>query len=259
MRADEPDDRSCLGARPWWALVLPLAACSSTQPVEQAFSVELEGAAVWQTRNDVAIPGDTGTRFALDELIGSGPYPGGRFELTWRMAERHQLRALIAPLELSGSGTLDEPVSFADRSFAAGVETDAKFRFDSYRLTYRYRFWHDAAWEWHVGFTGNLRDAEIELEQPGVSGRKTDTGFVPLLNLLGSYRFTPDWRVALDVDAAAASQGRAIDAALKGYWRMSDGLELGFGYRTIEGGADNDEVYTFSWIHQAVLSLRFAR
>ena len=33
--------------------------------------------------------------------------------------------------------------------------------------------------------------------------------------------------------------------------------ELGVGYRTIEGGADNDEVCTFAWIHQAVIGLRY--
>ena len=44
---------------------------------------------------------------------------------------------------------------------------------------------------------------------------------------------------------------------MKTYWTIREGLDLGFGYRTIEGGADNDEVYTFGWIHQAVLSLRF--
>ena len=148
-------------------------------------------------------------------------------------------------------------VSFDGTDFPAGVNTDATYRFDSYRLTYRYTFHDNEEWTWRVGFTGKIRDAEIEIEQGGTSARKTDTGFVPLLHLAGDWRFVPRWRLALDLDGSWAPQGRAIDAAVKTYWTICEGLDLGFGYRTIEGGADNDEVYTFGWIHQAVLSLRF--
>lgn len=238
------------------ALLCPLAACAGPAP-ERPFGVELEGAAVWQSRNDVAVPGDgTGTRFPLDTLTGTGPVAAGRAYLTWRPAARHELRALVAPLSISGTDVLDRPVSFDGVSFAAGVPTDAKYRFDSYRLTWRYLFHDGEEWDWRVGFTGKIRDAEIELTQGPVTARKTDTGFVPLLHLAGDWRFAEDWRLALDVDGAWAPQGRAIDLALKTYVTLHDGVDLGFGYRGIEGGADNDEVFTFAWVHQAVVSLR---
>jgi hypothetical protein len=38
---------------------------------------------------------------------------------------------------------------------------------------------------------------------------------------------------------------------------LSDQLTLGAGYRTIEGGADVDAVYTFAWLHFGVVSLRY--
>ena len=38
------------------------------------------------------------------------------------------------------------------------------------------------------------------------------------------------------------------------YYDIDDRWSIGAGYRTIEGGADNDTVYTFSWFHQAVIS-----
>ena len=235
-----------------------LTGCSATPGERRAFALELEGGVLWQTRNDVAVPGDDGTRIALDDLIGSGPFPAGRLYATWSPAERHELRALVAPLSLEGEGTLDEDASFAGEDFAAGVATDASYRFDSYRLTYRYLVHDGEEWDWRVGVTAKLRDAEIELQQGGVSARKTDTGFVPLLHVAGDWRFAPGWRLSLDVDGLASPQGRAFDAALKGYWTITDGLDLGFGYRTVEGGGDNDDVYTFAWLHQAVVSLRWA-
>lgn len=241
------------------ALLLALllaAGCAGPGP-ERPFAVELEAGPVWQSRNDVAVPGDGGTRLTLDELTGSGPFAGGRVYLGWSPAERHELRVLVAPFSASGSGELAGPVSFAGRDFDPGPAR-AEYRFDSYRLTYRYRSLERARWNGHVGLTAKVRDAEISLSQGGESARKTDTGVVPLLHLAADYMPCPQWRLALDLDGSWAPQGRALDASLKGYRRLGDGWELGLGYRTIEGGADNDEVYTFAWIHQAVISLRAA-
>jgi hypothetical protein len=237
-------------------LLGPLLAwgCAGTPPA-QPFTAELEGAALWQSRNDVAVPGDTGTRFSLREVVGSGPFLGGRAYVGWRPRERHELRALMAPLSISGSGALGQAVSFAGADFVPGPAR-AEYRFDSYRLTYRYLLHDGGRVDWHVGLTGKLRDAEIRLSQDGQSARKTDTGFVPLLHVATDFSLSPLWRLSLDADAAWAPAGRAVDLALKSYWTLRPGFELGFGYRTIEGGADNDEVYTFSWIHQLVASLR---
>jgi len=60
----------------------------------------------------------------------------------------------------------------------------------------------------------------------------------------------------LETDALAAPQGRAEDVSLRGVYRLSDRVELDLGYRLLEGGADNDEVYTFSFFHYAVAGVR---
>jgi hypothetical protein len=77
---------------------------------------------------------------------------------------------------------------------------------------------------------------------------------VPLLNVSGIYRFDDRWSALLDIEAAAASQGRALDLALRVAYDLGDHSRLAVGWRTIEGGADNDEVYTFSWFHALVVS-----
>ena len=107
----------------------------------------------------------------------------------------------LIPLTIEGDDVLEETVSFDGTTFPAGVVTDATYRFDSYRLTYRYTFHDEEQWTWRVGFTGKIRDAEIEIEQGGTSARKTDTGFVPLLHLAGDWRFVPRWRLALDLES----------------------------------------------------------
>jgi hypothetical protein len=84
-------------------------------------------------------------------------------------------------------------------------------------------------------------------------------GFVPLLHLGGLYRFTDDFRILLDLDALAGGPGRAEDLSIKILYDIRDGLGLSAGYRTVEGGADVEEVYNFAWLHYAVFAveLRF--
>jgi len=217
----------------------------------------LEAGALWTSRNDVRIPGDSGTRFALDDLTGGGAWPVGRVTYEIDLDERHGLRLLYAPIRTDGRGALSKPVDFAGTSFAAGP-AEARYVFDTYRLGYRYRFFRSPRWDWRAGVTLLARDAEVEVQQGGASARDTDFGLVPLVNLTGEYAIDERWTAVLDVEGAGAPQGRAVDAAITLGYDLEDDLRLSFGYRTIEGGADNDSVYTFAWIHQAVVSLRWS-
>ena len=105
------------------------------------FSFDFESGAVWTGSNDVRIPGDEGTRFSLsDDLNGDEPAAYFRARATWHINEKHDISVLAAPLRMDYSGQLVKPVEFAKEFFEAGVPTEAKYRFDSYRLTYRYNF-----------------------------------------------------------------------------------------------------------------------
>ncbi|MBE0565243.1 MAG: hypothetical protein IH621_04735 [Krumholzibacteria bacterium] len=220
---------------------------------------ELEGGPVWQTRNDAQVPNDaSGTRVSLVDVIGQGPWEAGRLYVTWNIDRKHGLRALAAPLTVTGTGTLDGPVEFAGAGFAAGEPTDATYKFNSWRLSYRYLFHAGERWTWWVGLTAKVRDAKIRLEQAGVAAEKTDVGFVPLLHVAGTWRLSPRWALELDVDALAGGPGRAEDAALKLRYHVDDRWSLAAGYRTVEGGADVDAVYAFAWLHYAVGSVAVA-
>jgi len=236
------------------ALLAPVAATAQVRTPKLA--IELEAGALWQSRNDAEIPNDgSATRFSLADLAGSGPWSAGRLSVTWNLTERHGLRLLVAPFSLGATGVLDEPVRFAGESYAARQPVKATYTFNSYRLSYRYRYHAGARTAAWVGFTGKIRDAEIALEQGSTSSRKDDLGFVPLLHLAGDWNVAPRWRLGLDVDGLAGGPGRAVDAALRLGYDAGGPWMVQAGYRTLEGGADVSDVYSFAWLHYAVASL----
>jgi hypothetical protein len=61
--------------------------------------------------------------------------------------------------------------------------------------------------------------------------------------------------LVLDLDIAAAPQGRAIDAGGRLRYALSNRRAVGAGYRTIEGGADVERVFNFAWLNGAVATL----
>lgn len=221
--------------------------------------VELEAGPVLQSKNDVQIPNNTsGTRFALDGVVGDGPWPSARVYVTWNINPRHGVRALAAPLAITETGILPSTTRFAGGVFEPNAPTEATFKFNSWRLTYRYKFHDGTSWSWWAGFTAKIREAKIELQQRERSARKTDVGFVPLLHIRGQYRFNQRWRVVLDLDALAGGPGRAEDGSLKIFADITPRWSVSAGYRTVEGGADVDDVYTFTWLHYAVVSGSFS-
>jgi hypothetical protein len=238
------------------AVSLCCAAHAAAQNVPRV-GIVLEAAGVWSNRNDVRIPPEGGTEFSIVDLIGTGPGGAARLEATVELNDRHGLRFTYAPLRISGSGIPDAPILFAGGLFST-LQTDAEYQFNSYRATYRYRFYNGDTWRWKVGFTGFVRDARIALEQPGTSAEDTDVGFVPLGHLSGEARLAERWGLLLELDGSAAPQGRAFDVLAVVEYRPSPRWTLGAGYRTIEGGADVDEVYTFAWLNAAVVRVRLS-
>lgn len=235
------------------------AAAGGSSALARAGQVEasLEAGLVATSRNDVRIPGGgapgSGTGLSLSDDLDSPASPAFRLRAGYRFAERHLITALYAPLQLEARGSAAQDVAFAGQTFAQGSPLYAVYRFDSYRLTYRYSFLRDETWELAAGVTGKIRDAEVSLYGDGAA-RKTNTGFVPLLNVHAEWRPGGGrWGVVLDADALAAPQGRAEDVLLAATWALRPDVALRLGYRMLEGGADNAEVYSFAWLHYAVV------
>lgn len=215
--------------------------------------LRIEGAAVWQSQNDQRIPGNAGDNFSFADF-SQGPFPAYRIYLGHKWNNRHEIRALYAPLAISLNGQFGGDVRFQDAVFAANTPTEGYYKFNSYRLTYAYHFDPINEWELAAGFTGKIRDASVELKQGALNRSKDNVGFVPLLNFQAARRMASQFFFRFDLDALAAPQGRAVDAGMFVEYRTDqEHMHYFLGYRMVEGGADNDQVFNFAWFHFATI------
>lgn len=239
----------------WQLLQLPVAAAA-----ERSLTIKLSAGQAFQERNNVQIPNDeTGDRFSLVDIAGEGPLPAVRLEGIWAFKPKHELRVLLAPLSYTETGDIEESIRFAGSTFSNTEPVEASYRFNSWRIGYRYHWKSKDHWDLWVGGTLKVRDAEIKLSQAGVVAIDDDLGVVPLLHIAGEYRFGTKWSVSFDVDALGGGPGRAIDIGTGVGYQLSRSWRLGAELRALEGGADIDEVYNFAWFNSGLLTLQYSK
>jgi len=224
---------------------------------QDRWRIDVENGAAISGYNDVAIPGSTGTRFSMTDDLKSDTEYFWRVRADFCVAPKHVLSGLIAPLTINSSGTFDAPVDFAGATFGPGVPTDGTWTFNSYRVTYRYEPFRRDTWMFGVGVSVKVRDAVIRLESGGMTAEKTDLGVVPLINFKFERRLGNRATFLLEGDALAAPQGRAEDVFAGIVVDAGRHWSIKAGYRFLEGGADNDEVYTFASVHYAAAGVVF--
>lgn len=227
-------------------IIAPLRAYAGVQ-------FDLESGIAGSGYNDVRYPGTTGTMISLSRDLTLDRSLFWRARVSLALGDRHTLSMLAAPLRLAGAGVVSKDVTFGDVTFPAMTSVKTKYRFDSYRLTYRYDFLRRDDLRLGVGLTGKIRDAAITIRGGGMASEKANTGFVPLVNFRADVKINQRLGLLVDGDALAAPQGRAEDVLAAITVLASREVKFKLGYRILEGGADNDEVYTFALVNYLVL------
>jgi hypothetical protein len=219
--------------------------------------LDIETGVAFVGYNDVRIPGDDGTLFSLSEELKADPGIFFRIRVFYDFNARHHVGALYAPLSINSSGQLNRDLIFQDETFPANTPLEATYKFNSYRFTYRYDFLRKEKIEIGAGLTAKIRDAKIAVKGNGLESEKTNIGFVPLIHFRLLWKFANKVAFLLDGDALAAPQGRAEDVLAALIFKASDKINFKAGYRILEGGADNDEVYNFALINYASIGAIF--
>lgn len=217
--------------------------------------IDLESGVVFSGYNDVRIPGDQGTLFSFSRELNASPKLFYRIRAGYTFGTRHNVSLLYAPLTVKSDGTVNRDLSFEGVVFPANTSLTGFYKFNSYRVTYRYDIVEKPRFEFGLGFTAKIRDAKISLSSPSLYSEKTNVGFVPIINFRLEWKADDNLSFLLEGDALAAPQGRAEDVLLAAGYRLSDKISLKAGYRILEGGADNDEVYNFTLLNYAAVGI----
>jgi len=214
--------------------------------------IDFETGIAFSGYNDIRIPNKTGTDISFSEELETDSTYFIRGKVNYCISDRHNFAIFAAPLRLDATGEVNKSVFFEGVEFPANTRLKGKYRFDSYRFTYRYDFHPSSKIILGIGLTAKIRDAAISIEDNMRKSEKLNTGFVPLISFRGEWMPLSRISLLLDGDALAAPQGRAEDVLMAIRFRIAEDISFKLGYRILEGGADAGSVYNFTLIHYIV-------
>lgn len=218
--------------------------------------LDLESGLVLGTNyNKIRIPKAGGTLVDIAKELDVKPKVFFRLRADYIINNRHHISALYAPLTVRYDGNFSEDVRFNNVVFAANRPVSVDYKFNSYRLTYRYDFVANEHWRIGAGVTAKIRDANVRFKNNEQDTNFDNFGFVPLINFYAGWKPTQRWGLLIEGDALGSKQGRAEDIFGGITYALGEQANLKLGYRVVEGGADVDRVYTFNWINYASVGI----
>lgn len=236
-------------------IALLLICCALSINAQVIFDVET--GIVSTGYNDVRIPGDKGTLFSLKDDLKPEATVFYRLRAGYTFNSRHTISVLYAPLEIKSEGSVPNDISFQEEVFPANTKLYGTYKFNSYRLTYRYDIVQKPKFEFGLGLTAKIRDARISLSSIGHLDEKTNIGFVPIINFRLLWKVDDRFGLLIDGDALAAPQGRAEDIFIAATYKLSNNFGIRAGYRILEGGSDGNQVYGFALLHYASVGVTY--
>ncbi|XOV67923.1 MAG: hypothetical protein ACFHU9_01890 [Fluviicola sp.] len=224
------------------------------------FTVDAESGIAFNSSNEIRFPNDAESQadfVNIPEVFGTSQSGFARLRASYTFKNKHTISGLYAPLKFFSFGKLNRPVQFGNNTYVPEEITSVNYKFNSYRLTYRYRFVDREKIRFGAGVTGKIRDARIAFSAEDKSDETTDLGFVPLINFNLQYFATDYLTFTLNGDALVGAQGRAEDIFAGVEYQFKVPVRAKLGYRILEGGADIDQVYNFALVHYAAFGFIF--
>lgn len=227
-------------------------------PLDEHFSVALGTffmSSETHVRADAFDSAEIGTPFDLEDTFGLHDETVFRVDASWRMGERHLLRAMYFDSHRGARSVLNEEINFGDETYPVDATVDASFDFDITELAYEYIFLDRDSYQLggsfgihNAGFRLAL-DAEASTSGGGLSGTISETARanapLPVLGLRGR------WRLAGDVYALAHAQYFTLafdgyDGDIQDYeaaliWQVTRHVGLGAAYNLFVTQLDSED------------------
>ena len=229
-------------------------------------STDIETGIIKVNRNDASsswknsfgdLNGTDGTLFSYANDFNNPVKPLFRFRAsyTFGKSKKQVLSFLAAPVQYKTEGILKNPITFNSTVFEANQQTEGFYKFNGYRLTYRYNFIQRDDLVLGLGLTLNLRDAEFSLKQGSKYERNYNRGLVPLINTYVNYKFIDKLGILVDGDVFYVDNtGGAIDFLTGFIYTLNKNVSFKTGYRFFSGvGSEKGNVYNKLFVSSFVV------
>jgi hypothetical protein len=203
--------------------------------------------------------------------------PFTRFAVDFTLSEHHKIVALYQPLALESENVITRDIWVDSTLFPEGTPVKFLYSFPFYRLSYLYDFWGESDRELAIGFSMQIRNANIQFQSLDgeILHTNRDIGPVPILKFRHKLPITEQlwWGSEIDGFYAPVSYlngsdeevvGAILDASLRMGITINPRASSYFNVRYLGGGAvgssakdldPGSDGYVDNWLHFLTVSL----
>ena len=208
-----------------------------------------------RVRADAFDSGGIGTPVDFEDTFGLDDDRVFRVDASWRLGERHLLRAMYFESDRSVSHVIDEDIDFGDATFPVDADVRADFEFAITELAYEYVFLQRDEYQLGVSFgihnAGFRIGLDAALAQPSGGGNfrlaesVSTQAPLPVLGLRGRWHITGDlytlahaqyFKLAFD-----AYEGDIQDYEAALVWQVTRHVGLGVAYNLFVTQLETDD------------------
>jgi len=199
----------------------------------------------WQQKNEVTAPTDSGTTFDLNNFKETNdPTTTANAIIEW-YAGRHRTLFSFEPFEARDFGEFSEASTFSGQVYPADTEIRSAYRLIDVRLQYGYDLMVGGPWTVEVGAGIAFQRTIVELATTDdtQSSEATSRVWLPLVNALVAYDFTPRWSAAAELSGLSLGDDEQLDANISVGYRFDRYWDAGIGYGIYQREAEVEELY----------------
>jgi len=214
------------------------------------FGVDVGIGAIFSGYNDIRAPSDTGTEIlSLSDELDTEPTYFIKARVYHLIRRKHYVSVYVAPVRMTSSGEVNRSITFGGEEFPANTPLEAKYKINSYRLTYRYYLIRLRRLQAGLGLTADIKNSSISLAGGGMRAEETDTNILPLVGFNAYLTLTGNLGIIFEADVLALAKGRTEDILFALQYRLNNFVNLRMSYRMLEGGVDKTDIYNFALLN----------
>jgi hypothetical protein len=239
------------------ALVPLLATPVGADPLlDEGITVSL-GSFAMDTTTVFRIDGtsSTGDEVDAERDLGLTDQSRFRFDMTWRFAENHKLRALWFNNDRTAQRVLDRTITIGDDTYPIGTTVTTTLNTDILELAYEYAFWREDDWE--ITGSAGLHTVTFFYDVDGLTDTPAEadaTGPLPVFGARGQWRYGDAWYLEAQAQFFGLEfggfKGRLDDYKASVTYMFGDHLGVGAGWNQFTmriSSTDSDFDGIFQW------------
>jgi hypothetical protein len=210
---------------------------------------DIETGLMMTGKNDVRVPGNSGTNFSLTEDFDAKAALHFRFKLVQPLAEKHRLIFTYAPLKVTSTGTTKDDIHFGGSHFIPNLNLTGEYRLDSYRQSYMLDLVKLAKTSVSVGASVEIRDEAVKLSGSDYYGKRADTNVVFLANAGWKSQLSSKTSLLIEGDFLIDKDNSCNDIYLGMYNKFLKDSGFKYGYRIIQRKTYTESIHNNAVFH----------